>query len=605
MARLSAILSLSSTARHFLAEEIGKRKLQVLLNLSGGMVTAILEITGIGLVFPLIAVIMRPDSLASMPAIKGLFQYLGLTTQKELTLFLAIAIAFTMVIKSVYMLGFYRWQYKMVANWKAALSRRMMRLYVMSDFKLHMEKSPSEMIRNLSLPGLVFEHYIVPLLNVMIYVVVALGIAALLLVALPYETLFAVGVMGAAALVLFKVTKKHFSAIGEESNELYRLRNICLNQSIGAIRESKILGKESYFLEGYTALEHRTFDRQGRYNFMASLPGLIMESVIIVSMLAVVVNVVFIVGGGTESLAIVGLLAAAMFRMLPMVIRAMSNMQLMNLGKPSLELVASEIALCEPRIMESTVGKSERLNDWRTIELRDVGYTYPDGKVALQNINAILQRNDFIGITGPSGSGKSTLMMILLGLVEPTEGEMLVDGIPLAGPDMVRRWQNGIGYVPQGLFLIDGSIADNVAFGDQHPDLERVRAVVKLAQLEDYLMEQADGVLASVGEYGGRLSGGQKQRMVIARALYREPDLIAFDEATAALDVRAEKALTDYLAGFKSQKTMLAIAHRISTIKHCDRILFLEQGQLSGFATFDELIISNTSFAKLAALSKL
>lgn len=605
MGRFSAILSLSPTARHFLVGELGKRKLQVFLNLLGGMVTAILEITGIGLVFPLIAVIMRPDSLDSMPAIKGFFQFLGITTQKEFTLFLAIVIAFVMVLKSVYMLGFYRWQYKMVAAWKADLSRRMMRLYVMSDFKLHMEKSPSEMIRNLSLPGLVFDHYMLPLLNVMIYITVALGIAALLLAALPYETLFAVGVMGAAALALFKLTKKHFSAIGEENNELYRLRSICLNQSIGAIRESKIMGKERHFLEGYTALEHRTFDRQGHYNFMASLPGLIMEAVIIVSMLAIIVNVVFVVGGGPDSLAIVGLLAAAMFRMLPMVIRTMSNMQLMNLGKPSLELVASEIASCEPRVMESLVEQSERLRGWRVIELKGVGYTYPDGKVALQDVSFSMRRNEFIGITGPSGSGKSTLMMILLGLVEPTVGEMLIDGVPLAGPDMVRRWQNGIGYVPQGLFLIDGSIADNVAFGDQHPDLERVRQAVKTAQLEDYLLEQADGVLAPVGEYGARLSGGQKQRMVIARALYRGPDLIAFDEATAALDVHAEKALTDYLASFKSQKTMLAIAHRISTIKHCDRILYLEQGRLSGNAAFDELTASNASFAKLAALSNL
>lgn len=605
MSRLFTLLSLSPDARRFLREEVAHRRVSVFLNFMGGIVTAFLEITGIGLVFPLLAVIMRPDSLDSVPTVKRIFEFMHITSQKELTLFLAIAIAVTMAIKSAYMVGFYRWQFKMVAKWKSDVSRRMMRLYVMGDFKMHMEKTPSEMIRNLSLTGIVFDQYIIALLNVMINMIVASAIAALLFVSLPYETLFAVGTMAFAAVIIFRVTKRHFSAIGEENNELYRLRNVCLNQSIGAIRESKILGKERYFLDSFTTLEYRTFDRQGHYNFLASLPGLIMETVIIVSMLAVVVNVVFIVGGGTEGLAIVGLLAAAMFRMLPMVIRTMSNMQLMNLGKPSLELMSSEIAACEKRVCESFVEQHERVNDWKRIELRNVGYAYPNGTVALQDVNVTIHRNEFIGITGPSGSGKSTLMMILLGLVEPTEGEILIDGTRLSGADMIRRWQNGIGYVPQGLFLIDGSIADNVAFGDGNPDLDRVRWAVVTAQLGDYLDEQPKGVLESVGEYGSRLSGGQKQRVVIARSLYRDPDLIAFDEATAALDVQAERALTDYLVRFKSEKTMLAIAHRISTIKHCDRILYLEQGRLSGFASFDQLKAGNAGFANLAALSNL
>ncbi|MBT5951113.1 MAG: ABC transporter ATP-binding protein [Betaproteobacteria bacterium] len=605
MSSLASFLNLSPAAWSFLREEVSGRKASVLMNFFGGVVTAFLEITGIGLVFPLLAVIMNPDSLDHVPKVKYFFDYLGIDTQKELTLFLAAAIAIVMVIKAGYMIGFYRWQFQMVASWKADVSRRMMRLYVMSDFKMHMERSPSEMIRNLSVTGVAFDQYIIAGLNVMIYLTVAAGIGGLLLVALPYETAFALVTMFGAAFVIFKITKKHISSIGEENNELYRLRMLCLNQSIGAIRESKILGKERHFLDAFSHLEWRTFDRQGHYNFLASFPGLIMESVIIVSMLAVVVNVIFIVGGGVEGLAIVGLLTAAMFRMLPMVIRTMSNMQLLNLGKPSFELIASEIDECEHRVYETHVGEDDRYDGWKELEFRNIGYTYPDGTVALNKINATITRNDFVGITGPSGSGKTTLLMILLGLIEPTEGEMILDGTPLSGPDALRRWQNGIGYVPQGLFIIDGSIADNVAFGDANPDLERVQEAAEMAQLGEYLREQPDGVLDQVGEYGALLSGGQKQRVVIARALYRDPDLIAFDEATAALDVESERGLTDYLATFKSEKTMLAIAHRITTIKHCDKILYLEAGRLGGFAPFDELKRDSQGFANLAALSNL
>ena len=599
------LMSLSPMGWHFLATELKRRQGLVWLNIFGGVITAVLEITGIGLVFPLLAVIMRPESLSTIPYAVEFFQLVGISGQKELTVFLAVAIAVLQAVKAIYMIVFYRWQYRAFAKWKSELSRRVMRVYLMSDFALHMEKSPSEMIRNLSLTTLVFDHFIVAMLNVIINMVVVVAISALLFMSLPTETLFAVGVLAGAASLISRFTKKHFAAIGEENNELYRLRNVVLNQSIAAIRETKILGKERFFLDEFMRIEQRTFDRSGHYNFLASLPGLIMEAVIVVAMLAVVVNVVFIVGGGTQGLALVGLLAAAMFRLLPMVIRSMSSVQLMNMGRPSVELLAAEMEACERRVQESFIDSGERMAGWRTIELRNVGYAYPDGTVALKDINATLHRNEFVGLTGRSGSGKSTLMMLLLGLLVPTEGQILVDGEPLVGADMLRRWQNGIGFVPQGLFLVDGTIADNVAFGDRNPDLERVKWVVETAQLGDFLRDHPLGVLEPLGEHGSRLSGGQKQRIVIARALYKDPDLIAFDEATAALDVQAERTLTDYLTANKANKTMLAIAHRISTIMHCDRILYLEDGRLSGFGPFAELKVSSAGFAKLAHLSNL
>jgi ATP-binding cassette subfamily C protein len=575
----------------------------VAINFAGGVVTAILEITGIGLVFPLLAVIMRPEAITSIPYASDIFTKLGLHDQRELTVFLAIGIAAITAMKAFFMIGFYLWQFKTFSRWKSELSRRMMRTYLMSDFKLHMERTPSDMIRNLSLSSIVFDHYIIALLNVLINLTIILAISCLLYITLPGETLFAVTVLLSSALVMGKVTKKRFTNIGEENNALYRQRNVCLNQSIAAIRETKILGRERFFLDDFTRIENRSFDRSGYYNFLASLPGLIMEGVIVVAMLGVVVNVVFIVGGGTQGLALVGLLAAAMFRLLPLVIRSMSNLQLMNFGKPSVESLAQELQDCESRIQEPQVGDDERVGTWDAIELHNVGYTYPDGTVALQGVCTTIHRGEFIGITGRSGSGKSTLLMILLGLLEPTEGEVLVDRQPLKGADMLRRWQNGIGFVPQGLFLVEGSLADNVAFGNPHPDLERVRCVLETAQLGDYVSQQPLGVLEPVGEHGSKLSGGQKQRVVIARSLYKDPDLIAFDEATAALDVQAERALTDYLNSYRSEKTRLAIAHRISSIRHCDRILYLENGCLDGSGSFDELKEQNKGFAKLAALS--
>jgi ATP-binding cassette, subfamily B, bacterial PglK len=556
-------------------------------------------------VFPLLAVVTRPEAISLVPYVNDFLTAVGLTSQPQLIAALLVAIAVTMALKNGYMVSFYWWQARAVARWKASLSRRMMRLYVLGDLRLHMEKSPATMIRNLSYTGVVFDQYILAVLGLIVSGTVAAGIAVLLAIALPAQTLFGVGTLAVGAAAFFYGTRARVASIAKEEDEIYKTRSLVLQSGIGAIRESKILGRERYFLDRFTEVEQRSFDRQGHYNFLAALPGLGLETIIVLAMLAVIAHVIFVTGAGPAGLATIGLLAAAMFRLLPMILRMMVNLQLMNLGKPGLEIVAAEIEDGEHRVRVPEVASGEKFDDWQRLELRDVGFVYPDGTRALQHITLTIPRGEFVGITGPSGSGKSTLMLILLGLIEPTEGTISVDGRSFADPAVVRRWQNGIGYVPQGLFLVDGSLAENVAFGSPNPDHARVREALDAAQLGDYVDSQREGIGAPVGDYGDRLSGGQKQRVVIARALYRDPEVIAFDEATSTLDVLSEKALTDHVLRFKSRKSLLAIAHRLKTIQHCDRIIFLEQSRLAGYGTFDELRQQNPSFQKLAELSNL
>jgi ABC-type multidrug transport system fused ATPase/permease subunit len=465
--------------------------------------------------------------------------------------------------------------------------------------------SPGLMVRNLSFAGLVFDQYIMAMLNLAVHALVAVAITILLWVVLASQTLLGIGVLVAGAGVMFLMLRSRFSAIGRESLEIHRVRSLVLQAGIGAIRESKILDREHYFLDKFEQVERRAFGREAHFTFLASLPMLALETVITLSMLGIVAHVMLVSGGGPAGLAAVGLLAAALFRLLPMALRMMSSLQLMNVGKASLETIASEIEMHEPRVRVAEVAPDERLRDWRQIQLVDVGFQYPDGTIALRGITLSIQRGEFIGITGPSGSGKSTLMLILLGLLKPTEGSISVDGCSLEDPTTVRRWQNGIGYVPQGLFLVDGTLAENVAFGTPKPDSARVREVLEIAQLNDYVSSQREGIDAPIGDYGERLSGGQKQRVVIARALYRDPDLIAFDEATSTLDVLSENALTKHVLRYKATKSMIAIAHRLVTIQHCDRIIYLEDGRLHGFGPFDELKQSSSGFGRLATLSNL
>jgi ABC-type multidrug transport system fused ATPase/permease subunit len=598
--------SISPTARQFLAGEFRARSAVLAGMLFGGALNAFLEVTGLALVFPLLAMVMSPDHAPGMRYVVGALEAIGVdANQRNMVIALGIAIAITLAVKNIYMISFNWWQSRVLARWKTEVSGRLMRIYVLSDLRLHMEVAPGIMVRNLSFAGLVFDQYVFSLLNLAVNAIVALAVTVLLSFVLPPQTMLGIGVLAAGAALIFLLLRSRFGAIGRENEEIYRARSLVLQSGIGAIRESKILNREHYFLGKFEQVESRAFDRQAHFTFLASLPILTLETIIVLSMLAIVAHIIFVTGAGAEGLATIGVLAAAMFRLLPMTLRMVGSLQLMNVGKASLETLAAEIAAHESRVRVPDVGAEERLGDWRAIELRNVGFLYPDGTRALHGINLTIRRGEFIGITGPSGSGKSTLMLILLGLAEPTDGTISVDGQPFSDPQVVRRWQNGIGYVPQDLFLVDGSIADNVAFGRPSPDMARVREAVTIAQLDEYVESQPDGLQARVGDYGERLSGGQKQRVVIARALYRDPDVVAFDEATSTLDVVLEKALTDHVLKFRGDKSVLAIAHRLSTIEHCDRIIFLESGELKGFAPFSALKATNENFKTLASQAKL
>lgn len=279
----------------------------------------------------------------------------------------------------------------------------------------------------------------------------------------------------------------------------------------------------------------------------------------------------------------------------------------MNLGRNSIEIIANEIHENEGRIRLTDVREGEKLNNWKKITLKNMGYSYPDSTVALKNINLEIRHDEFIGITGPSGGGKSTLLMIILGLLVPTEGEILVDDIPITDATRLRKWQNTIGYVPQGLFLINAPMMNNIAYCEDDADIneKRVEETIDLVHLRDYVNSRPGGIHDSIGEQGELLSGGERQRVVIARALYRDPDLLAFDEATSSLDAKTESSISDSLYEFKGQKTMIAIAHRLTTFKHCDRIIMMGIGEVIGFDSFEKLKENCPPFANLVKLSTL
>ena len=320
---------------------------------------------------------------------------------------------------------------------------------------------------------------------------------------------------------------------------------------------------------------------------MSVIPSIVLEVVIVSCLLGIIGHLVLFVGTKEDAIVVLGLLCAAIFRLLPLIIRSLSSLQLIAMGTPSLNLMVSEIAAIEQTNKEKVDVSPKNLCDWQKIELRGVSFTYPDGCLALDNINVAIFRDEKVCFLGQSGSGKTTILMLLLGLLEPTKGQILVDGQPLSDPTVKKGWQSTIGFVPQVLFIISGSLADNVAFGEDHYSEEAVKAALNKSQLGDFVKSRG-GVNFDVGELGQKLSGGQKQRLVIARALYRQPTVLALDEATSSVDRSTENTLMRDLVRENFVSTVFSITHQVALAKDFDKVVFCSHGSALQVGTYEE-----------------
>ena len=305
------------------------------------------------------------------------------------------------------------------------------------------------------------------------------------------------------------------------------------------------------------------------------------------------------------STSVLSVYALAGFKLLPAFQQAYMGVSQIRGNLAAFDAVRDDLRASSLTVAKSSVPTGQRLAPRNEIRFDDVVFSYP-GKEdpALKNLNITIPANKVTGLVGASGSGKSTAIDLLLGLIEPQQGKVLVDGQPVT-KDNCRQWQNSLGFVPQSIFLSDSSITENIAFGlpPENVDEDKVKRAATMAHLDELLEQLPDGLATRVGERGVQLSGGQKQRIGIARALYHDADVLVLDEATSALDGITEKLIMDAIHDFAGKKTIIMIAHRLATVRQCDSLYLLEQGRVTGHGTYDELASENTTFQRMAKLS--
>ncbi len=545
---------------------------------------AVLEAVGIGAILPLISLMGQPDFLTRHPELAAYGAELGISTHTDLVISAAGALIGLYILKNLYLAWQARLQVAFALRNQIAFSKELMANYLAKPYLFHLNHNTATLLRNVNNSGIViFSNILIPAFQLLTEVITATVIWLMLVATDPFTAIVVAGVMGAIVYGLMRGFRRAVEKAGRIQNT-YQARYIqSVNQGLGAIKETKVMRKEAYFLREFAENYDKFGEENKRYTFLSQLPRMIVETLVVCALMLLIILKLLMGNDPAAIVPLLGVLALAAFRLMPSATRiiALSNnikFQLPLFNELYRELLAIKSRKVHHRSLP-IVTAPPALPFRQEIRMEHLAFHYPGGEDVLRDVSFTIPKGKFVGIIGPSGAGKTTFVDILLGLFTPSGGRITVDGTDIR--QELRAWQANIAYVPQSIYLTDATIRENVALGEapEYIDDEKVRRALAMAELEDFVEDLPDGLDTMVGERGVKLSGGQRQRIGIARALYQEPSVLILDEATSALDNETEKSITDTILKFKGQITILAIAHRISTLTECDFKVRFEGGR--------------------------
>jgi ABC-type multidrug transport system fused ATPase/permease subunit len=444
------------------------------------------------------------------------------------------------------------------------------------------------------------------------YVNVLLIISMLFIVD-PMLVLAAIITLGGSYFLIYFTIRRKLEKIGLDNSRLFSERHQLANESLGGIKDLKLLGRTNYYLDRYAIVADDIIQNSIYARTVSEMPRYFLETIAFGGIILIALYIIS-EGNSADLMPLLSLYAFAGYRLMP-ALQAIfqghaalkNNIAVVKVLEEELTNYSNSATIIQPDdSLDESQGSSQLpLSD--RIQLEGVSFSYPGSKsLALNKLTLEIQAKSSVAFVGTSGAGKTTCIDLLLGLLEPESGKMLIDDIEV-NKSNVRQWQNNIGYVPQNIYLSDATITQNIAFGiaEEQIDIEAVINAAKMASLHDFIKSDLpDGYQTLIGEHGMKLSGGQKQRIGIARALYHNPDVLVLDEATSALDSPTEQAIMDSIQNLSGEKTIIIIAHRISSVRECDMIFHMESGSLIEAGTYESLLATSEGFRKLAISSR-
>lgn len=447
-----------------------------------------------------------------------------------------------------------------------------------------------------------------PAMQVVAHGLVVMALVCVLIYADPFLAAIAVLVLGLAYGSAYISIRRFLLKIGEKRRSANRGRFSVVQEVLGGIKDVLIGGLEDTSLERFRLQSRRLAKYMTSSKLVGEMPSFAMQGLVYGGMVAVILYLMIRHGNLQDALPVLSLYAFAGYRLMPSLQQLYKQMAEVRFNKSTLDSLYDDVVRLESSMILLPTDQQKALPPMRQeLQVKGVGFSYQRAtRPALVDVSLLLPAHSTTGVVGSTGSGKTTLIDLMLGLLKPEVGQLIVDGEPVT-VENVRSWQRMVGYVPQQIFLADDSVAANIAFGlpIEQVDQQAVERAARIANLHDFVMsELTDGYNTRVGERGVRLSGGQRQRIGIARALYRDPAILILDEATSALDNLTEKAVMEAVNNLGGKKTIVMIAHRLSTVRHCDQIVLMDKGRVMALGTYDELLDRSESFRRMAGVDQ-
>jgi ATP-binding cassette subfamily B protein len=566
-----------------------KRQLSVLLALM--VLASFAEVLSLGAVLPFLGVLTQPDRVFNHPSLQPVLGWLGIATPAQLLLPVTVTFIVAALLAGGMRLLLLYVSTKLSFAVGADFSFQIYRRTLYQPYAVHVSRNSSEVISGVtSKVQAIIVYFLTPVLTLLSSAVILVAILAALLAVDPRMSLAAFLGFGLIYGAVILLTRKRLALYSQKmSSESTKVIKV-LQEGLGGIRDVLIDGTQETYCQQYRLADIPLRHAQAGSTFIGGSPRFAAEALgmAFIAILAYVISGQD--GGVANAITLLGVLALGAQRLLPVLQQGYLSFVQLKSGRHSLN---DALALLAQPIDSDIYGSTHKtLPFCQAIELRSLGFRYaPQASQVLHGLNLTIPRGGRVGFIGATGSGKSTLLDLIMGLLTPTEGQILIDGVPLS-PATQRAWQHHLAHVPQSIYLADASIAENIAFGlpPGQIELDRVRHAAQQAQIADYIESMPQRYDTHVGERGVRLSGGQRQRIGIARALYKQADVIIFDEATSALDNTTERAVMDAIDSLGADLTVLMIAHRLTTLQRCDQIIELQHGRIQRVGSYAEIV---------------
>lgn len=559
-----------------------KQKVQFIILFFMMVFGGILETAAVTMIIPLVGIILDANSIHSNSFLNQIYYSLGLSNENQFLIVIILSMIFIYVFKNIFLLVMYYLQAKFSTRGQYLMSNKILSYYMNRPYEFYLNASTGDIIRIIQ--GDVSNAFAL-VMNVLQFLTELAVFLCLIILLMYLDPILMIGIaliLGLTMLVSKKLCQTSLEKAGKDMQKYSSSAYKWLIQSIEGIKDIKILKKEDYFQEQYKKDTYKTSMAQCKNSILSQTPRLIIETVGMGGMLGMIAILLYS-GRSIEGMATqITAFAMAAMRLMPSANRMNAFLNAISFLKPSLQTVVNEVEECNRyQDQNNNVKVNGKLEFVNEIKVDKIEFSYPNCENNLfQNATMKIPIGKSVAVIGTSGAGKTTIIDILLGLLKTKSGAICVDGKDIK--ENYAQWLNLIGYIPQSIFMLDGTIRQNVAFGVSEKSIDdaRIWKVLEDAQLKQHIESLPEGLDTEIGEKGVRLSGGQRQRLGIARALYHNPEILIFDEATSALDNDTEAAIMESIQKFQGKKTMVIIAHRLGTIKDCDIIYRVEGGNI-------------------------